>query len=754
MVSIGTRQIRYISDMLNAGGLPMGVVGGLLMSVCATTMSMAEEPVLDEIVVTAQKREQNLQDVPISITAFGSKQIQDMGMRRALDVGYQVPGVVMKSPNGDNSPIFTVRGIGLTDFTASNNSATSVYVDQVVKPYYPMVNFSLFDIERVEVLKGPQGTLYGRNNTGGAVRFISHKPSADPDGFIRLDYGNFNTFEVEGAIGGPIAESLLARLSVYSRQRSRGYQYDTFTGKRNGDIDRLAGRAAFSWHAADNIDVDFTFYAGRNHSDVPQFKLAPPFEPGALPARVVCAAAMQGVRARDGSCVDGFGQFDPDGNVDHIESNNVQGTGLRENGQGGSMVVNWGIPGAVLTSVTGFDHLNRVEKQDFDGTPLIAVDNSFTQGIDAFSQELRIAATADSSMQWIGGLFYSKDRLGNVQKIRSDDMFGVPQGGVLVNWTVRTESYAAFGQNEVPLTDRLSVVAGLRYTHEMRTFAGGSSSYPTPFLPTVLVDNRTSVDDLSGKLGFNYKLSTGKLLYVSASKGFKSGGFNGAFATNPVVYEPYGPERLFAYEAGFKSDWLSNRLRFNAALYHYDWRDFQATITSVDPVTNLPIQRLSNAGNAKVDGVEAELHWRPTAGFTGGLSAAYSNGRIVSGQLDGLRLANSPKFSLNGTSRIARPISALGGEIFMQTDFSYRTKYNTRLLTASTRPLVVQDAFWLANGRIGITTAGQKLELAGWIKNIFDERYLLEVFDQGTINTLDLYAEPRTYGVSVTYKFF
>lgn len=745
---------RYAVSMSGKGRWPIGAICGLLMATGLSPMSVAQEAELDEIIVTAQKRDQNLQDVPISITAFGSRQIQEMGMRRALDVGYQVPGIVMKSPNGDNSPIFTVRGIGLTDFTASNNSATSVYVDQVVKPYYPMVNFSLFDIERVEVLKGPQGTLYGRNNTGGAVRFISRKPTATPDGFIRLDYGNFNTFEAEGAIGGPISETVLARLSAYSRQRSRGYQYDTFTGRRNGDIDRLAGRAALSWHAAETVDVDLMIYAGRNHSDVPQFKLAPPFEPSALPARVVCAAALQGVRARDGSCVDGFGQFDPDGNVDHIESNNVQGNGIRESGEGGSMVVNWRLPAAVLTSVTGFDHLERVEKQDFDGTPLIAVDNSFTQGIDAFSQELRVAATADSRTQWIGGLFYSKDRLGNTQKIRSDNLFGVPQGGVLVDWTVRTESYAAFGQVEVPLTGQLSFVGGLRYTHEMRTFVGGSASYPTPFLPTVQVDNRTSVDDLSGKLGLNYRISEGKLLYVSASKGFKSGGFNGAFATNPIVYEPYGPERLFAYEAGFKSDWFANRLRFNAALYHYDWRDFQATITTVDPVTNLPIQRLSNAGDAKVDGVEAELSWRPSASFTGGLGAAYSNGRIVSGQLDGLRLANNPRLSLNGSSRIQHHMPGLSGDVFLQADFSYRTKYNTRLLTSTTRPLVIQDAFWLANGRIGLTTEGQKLEVAGWVKNIFDERYLLEVFDQGSLNTLDLYAEPRTYGISVTYRFF
>lgn len=722
-----------------------------LLALATATGAMAQAPA-DELVVTAQKREQSVQDVPLSITAFSGQQVRELGLSRPMDLANQIPGVTMKSPNGDNSPIFTIRGIGLTDFTVSNNAATSVYVDQIIKPYYPMINFSLFDLERVEVLKGPQGTLYGRNNTGGAIKFVTRKPTSEADAFMRLDYSKFDTFEFEGAVGGQIVEGLNARLSAFTRQRSKGYQYNVYTGEENGEIDRLAGRFALEWVAADNFDALLTLHGGRNRSDVPQFKLAPPFD-AVAGSPTVCAAAAQGVRARDGSCVDILGHYDPDPDIDHTQSGNAQGSGIEEDAWGASLEMNWRLPGVLVTSVTGYDEHSRFEAQDFDGTPYVVVDNSFNQDIDAFSQELRAASDNASGMHWIVGLFYSSDKLNNFQRLQSGDLFGVSGGEVHVAWEMSAKSYAAFGQVEYPFTDQWEVVGGLRYTYEERTFEGGTSSFPTAFLPTVYVENDTDVSDLSGKVGINFKPTDNALIYFSASKGFKSGGFNGAFATNPIVYTPYGPEELFAYELGAKTSFLDNRIRVNAAAFYYDWKDFQATITSIDPVTNLPVQLLTNAGDARVIGFEGDVQVRISDYVTAGFSGAYSDGEIVSGQLDGARLANNPKFNGNGIIRAEAPVEALGGALFAQGDFSYRTEYDTRIRTATTRPLVIQDGFWLVNARAGFRTDDQRLEVAFWVKNITDERFLVEVFDQGTVNSLDLYSEPRTYGVSLTYDF-
>lgn len=722
-------------------------------ALCITAAPMAlATPQLEEIVVTAQKREQSLQDVPLSISALTGQQLRDLGLSRPMDIGTQVPGIVMKSPNGDNSPVFTIRGIGITDFTVSNNSATSIYVDQIIKPYYPMANFSLFDLERVEILKGPQGTLYGRNNTGGAIKFVTRRPTSETDAFMRLDYGRYDTFEFEGAVGGAVADGLNARLATHTRQRNKGYQYNNLTGERNGEVDRLAGRLALDWQASENFNVNLTVNAGRSRSDVPQFKLAPPFDAEAG-SPVVCAAALQGIRARDGSCVDALGQYDPDPDIDHIQSGNVQGFGLRENAWGAALQMDWVLSGAVLTSVTGFDKHERLEYQDFDGSPLIAVDNSFDQDIKSFTQELRIASDDTSSFYWIAGVFYSTDRVRNLQIIRSDNLFGVADGQVNMDWIMKTESYAAFGQIEYPIADQWELVAGLRYTYEERSFDGGSNPVTVPFLPLILVDRETDAKDLSGKIGINYRPAENVMIYLSASKGFKSGGFNGAFATNPIVYTPYGPEKLYAYELGLKSTLMDGRLRFNAAAFYYDWQDFQATVTSIDPVTNLPVQLLTNAGNARVTGIEADIQWLPTDYLTIGLAAAWNDGKIVSGELDGRDLANSPDFSANGLVRLDLPVDSLGGAIFAQSDFSYRTKYDTRIRTATTRPLVTQKGFWLVNARAGFRTENERIEVAAWIKNIFDKRYLTEVFDQGTINTLDLYNEPRTYGLSLTYNF-
>lgn len=703
---------------------------------------------LEEVVVTAQKRSENLQDVPISVAAFTEEQIRERGLSRPMDVGYQVPGLVAKSANGDNSPLFTIRGVGLSDFTVGNNSPTSTYIDQVVKPYYPLVNFSLFNVERVEVLKGPQGTLYGRNNTGGALKFMTRQPSDTPDGFMRVDYGNFATFEGEGALGGPVTDTLSVRVAGFTRQREKGWQYNTVTADDNGEIDRRAGRIAARWEPSEVFAGTLSIYAGRNRSDVPQFKLAPPFD--AANRSQVCAAALAGIRARDGSCVDSTGHFDSDSNNHHIQTANIQGEGIREDGEGAVLTLDWSLPAFDVTSVTGYDQQERQEFQDFDATPVQGTDNLFKQDIQAFSQELR-ASSKESG--WIAGLFYSKDEVDNLQVMRGEDLFAQPAPFVTtVDWVMQTESYAAFGQLERPLSDRFTGILGARYSHEERTFEGGTVPLHTVF-PLVVVDNETSVDDVSGKVGLNFKASDDVLLYVSASKGFKSGGFGGGFATRAVAYAPYGPEELFAYEAGIKSQPLDT-LRLNAAAYFYNWKDFQATVTRVDPLTNLPTQVLNNAGDAHIKGVEAELNWRPAAGLDIALSGNWTDADIVRGIYKGRTIGNTPEFSGAGSMRYEHSLGSSGGSVFALTDFNYRTRYPLRLVTATTRPLVYQDAFWLANARVGYRSASEKVTVSAWVRNVFDEEYLLEVFDQGSLNTLDLYAEPRTYGISVTYNFF
>jgi iron complex outermembrane recepter protein len=239
-------------------------------------------------------------------------------------------------------------------------------------------------------------------------------------------------------------------------------------------------------------------------------------------------------------------------------------------------------------------------------------------------------------------------------------------------------------------------------------------------------------------------------VYASASKGFKSGGFNGGFATRAVAYQGYGPEELWAYELGVKSQ-PTDHLRLNAATYFYNWKDFQATVTRADPLTNLPTQVLSNAGDAHIRGVEAELNWRPGGGFTLGLSGNWTDADIVSGIYQGRPIGNTPKFSGAGLVRFEQPVAT--GSLYALTEFNYRTRYPLRLVTETTRPLVYQDAFWLANLRVGFRTQNDRVDVSGWVKNLFNRKYLIEVFDQGTLNTLDLYAEPRTYGVSVNYRF-
>ncbi|MBZ0172023.1 MAG: TonB-dependent receptor plug domain-containing protein, partial [Phycisphaerales bacterium] len=370
----------------------------------ASLMPLAiQAATIEEVIVTAQKREQSVQDVSVSVTVFSGDQLAELGVAQPKDLTAQTPGLFAKNTAGDVQPIFYIRGIGINDFFSNNNPTASVYVNQVIQPFGPMLNFAVFDIERVEVLKGPQGTLYGRNNTGGAVNFITRRPTAEPDGFARVDYGSWDTFEFEGALGGALADTLNGRVAIYTRQ-SDGFQENLTTGEDVAKTDRLAGRMLLDWSPNEALDVLLDVHGGRENGEVQHAKLANSQDP--TNPFVFCPAAAQGHVTYDGSCVDLLGYFDPNSDPHKVTGGN-RGQGFDDSnlnhGFGSALTIDWQWSRMTLTSVTGYDRLLRHEGIDFDGAPHISTDNVFQDSIWAISQELRLTSDDSWPFDWIAG---------------------------------------------------------------------------------------------------------------------------------------------------------------------------------------------------------------------------------------------------------------------------------------------------------------------------------------------------------------
>jgi len=717
-------------------------------------VSAAVAATLEEIVVTAERRAQSVQEIALAIKAFSGEDLVRFGISQPRDLANQVPGLFTKTTLGDSAPTFTVRGIGLNDFVSNNNSPTSLYVDEFFQPFHPMAGFALFDIERVEVLKGPQGTLYGRNNTGGAIKFVVNKPTVERSGHARIDYGRFNLLEAELAAGGAVSDSVNARAALFTRQGG-AWQEDRFTGEDLGEADRIAGRLLLDWQASDTLSALLDVHGARDNGTNVQLKLVNSQE--AANPFVTCAPAVAGQYVFDGSCTDFLGFVEPDRSRRKVSGSNThfdRGANNDSWGWGSSLTLDWTLPRMSLTSATGYDRFERREGIDADGQPQSAADGRYEDSMWVVSQELRLVSDASWRFDWIAGLYYSFDTIDLLQKLGADDFLPLLTGlpppiEAWQDFEQDTRSVAAFVHTEFPLAERWRLVAGARATHERRDFAGGTTLVTGLLgnIPLASTDNRINTRDLSGKLGLNFDATDKLLLYVSASKGFKSGGFNAAFASSPLGLEPFGKEELWALEGGWKATLLEGSMTLNGAAYYYDWRDFQAQTLVLDEL-GVPNQVLSNAGDAEVLGMEIDLTWRPMRGLDLNLAANVIDTEVVSGQLKGERLANTPKRELSGFARYSNTVGATGLDAFAQLDFSYRSDVSFRLGRETRHS--VQGSYWLANLRAGITTADERTTLALWIRNLTNESYLVEAFEQLPINILNVWGAPRTFGLSLT----
>jgi iron complex outermembrane receptor protein len=727
-----------------------------------------------EIVVTAQRREQRMQDVPVAISLLTSSDIKNVRLQRVNDIVDFVPNADVKDALPGFSQVITIRGVGQNDFGFLNTSSVGVYVDEVNLASPGQFGFLAFDLERVEVLRGPQGTLYGRNATGGAVNFHSVKPSRHRDGYLIVGSGNYDSIELEGAAGGSLGGNWSGRLSGRFQGQGESSHFNRLTNDDFGSTETAAVRGQLAY-ARPGLDVNFSMiYINSDGAHVPYEQKGlldrssveailsdpelglPVFAAFAAPW---CDAAVAGGFDSQ-ECVNVHGYSDTDNDPWSHDAHTMDGL-MNTELYGATVSVDWDLGSDMtLTAITGYQHFDNRRTEDQSG-PLVLFAPRIHGWIDQFSQELRLAE-AGSGVNWLAGLFYSFD---NAQERATDAMDDFFYTRLSSMDDQDTTSYAAFANADWAFSEKWAANAGVRLTHEDRRKKATSTDL-NPFRSSLLLDLLYEIDpttsgavtyastddvlehdDVSGRVGLDFRPAGDWLLYLSVSNGFKSGGWITGIVFEQFELEPFEPEELLAYELGFKGGVASALL--NGAFFYYDYENIQSLLQSSIGF------RLGNIDGARSFGGEIELISHPTryldlrAGV-GVLDTEMSAFMAADGLVaEGNELPNAPQFNCNGLMRYDTPVS---DRFFLalQTNFRYQSEM---FRDAENDPLTRADAHFLVDARIAMSPQNRRWEAAVWGKNLTDETFVYSGFSTPILGLATLtYNAPRTVGISFSWR--
>ena len=739
---------------------------------------------VQEVVVTAQRRSQNLQDVPVSVQAISSAQLVAAGIKSTQDLGQVTPNVTIISPIGaGNQPLITIRGIGLNDFDTNNAGPNGIYVDDVYLSAPGVQNFSTFDIAQVQVLKGPQGTLYGRNTSGGALVFTSNRPTDYFTADVHGEYGRFNTFQLVGALGGPLAPGLTGRIAAVVNH-SGGYTLNSLTGSNYDNVQNEAVRVQLQYKPNDKLKLYFNSSVGYLSNHPQPYGHIGVFVPGTqnTPSPTLCTPAQ----AFAGGCVDLYGYGTPaQWNGAYAVTNNL--TNLAAVTQ---FRADYKVGPVTLTSISSWQYDKKFHPEDTDGDPLNLIRATYGVKSNTYTQEFRAAESA-KNFNWVGGLYYLHEKLSQNQPLSlfyAGDLgggFGIPPGPgafdgiaqiVYDNSRQATDTVAVFAQGDYTLS-RFTLTLGGRYTWERKTFdyaqssqfqQGGLGNYGplTGFINPP--QQRQTASNATYRAALSYHVTDHIQVYGSIATGFKSGDFNGSFLSNDpnqvaVQLRPVRPEDVTAYEVGEKATLFDHHLVLNAAFFYNAYRNEQvfASVLSSLTLQNgqvIPIsaQILGNAPASHTEGAEFQVIAAPIHGLTIDLEPAILRTRMDNGtfpggfSLTGKELANAPKFTF--TAIINYRLSLANGD---NINFRWNTNYRSHYwFDATNDPYIQQNGYYLHN--LNIDYEIQKRWVVGiFVRNLANKKYNLTSSDIsspfGFLEPVE--GPPRTYGMTVSVHF-
>jgi len=712
---------------------------------------------LEEVIVTAQKRPENIQTVPISIVAFNAQSLRQLGMTEGFDLANQVPNMNIDAPVADSNVRYFLRGVGTQDFSTLATSPIALYIDDVYLGSTIANSVNFYDMQRVEVLLGPQGTHWGKNTTGGAINLISAHPTQTLAASGSGGYGNHGEWFAEGMANVPLTATLAARAAFTYSGRDAWIKNLAPDGPHNLDaFNKAGGRLSLEWTPNDALSAYLKGeYLKRSGSTITGYMVplrgpTDAFGNPALPFGVVNQAG--------GPSSDDFDTWDV---IARLE---------------------WNLGNVVhLTSISGWQNADRVHEYELNGgTPELLINQAFFGNHDQFTQELRLASEDPGPFRWQGGLLYYFARETSTTAVPfNETAFSAPPYVTDDLWpeSRKFTSDSVFGGIEYDLTPQLTAKGGLRYNddegsyHAVHYAIHPYANYlnylsPDPLadpnsvlIPADTINTRAHWSKLTWDVGLRYHFSGDRMVYLNGSTGYRQGTFSSPSGSSADQFSVLQPETNLAFEIGAKTSWLENTLQVNAAAFNYDYTDMQVFV--LQPISaGSPLSIESNAGKATDRGGEIEVQSLPAEGWlirgaVGYVHAIFTKFDTVTSagvpiSLAGNRFPRQPQWTASALLQYRWPL-VNGASVLLHTDWNYRGDY---YVNADNLHNPYIPGRTIGNVRASYTPRSNRWELALWARNVTDKHYPMGGYRLGFANSQIFYfGDPLTYGISASINF-
>jgi iron complex outermembrane receptor protein len=760
------------------------------LALTTASLAQAQQPVLEEVIVTAQKREQNLMDVPVSVTAIGGALVTEGGITQMQDVAFQTPNF-SKTEFNVGQPQYFIRGIGNTNDSAASDPAVANFLDEVYMGRTGGSATDLYDLDRIEVLRGPQGTLFGKNVVGGAVSIHTRKPVNDFEASLSGTVGNYDLTVLKGMVNVPMGDTVAGRL-VFSKRDREGYVDNVLDGEEYQEQDNLSVRGALKFDPTDNLTILWTAdYSdddvGGNCRSVNNLELNDPIGISATYEPVI-AATTKGDLFKCASSVEPY------------QEREVMGTLLR---------LDWRLDSMTFTSLTAYremdyDHLEDLAAMPVGETAFNLID-TVQEDSEQISQEFRLASNGNEHLNWVVGLFYMEEEVDRFEQFVGQ--FGPPltpgassllDGDIGFGQDAETTSYAVFGQIDWAFNDQWSISLGARYSYDEKEISANMVNFEDPTfdtnvlaavigVPPAVIEaifapeeavvlgipangpgnlaifaetgdvsvlnfpyEASDKDDWSEptySASVNWNYNDDGLLYFTYSEGFKSGSYTSAANTAADAILALDPEQATNYELGWKTEFWDNRVRFSASVFDMEYDDIQVYSLVGSLLVGANADATTQGAELEVTALATE-NWTITANYAY-LDAEYDT--FVDGIRDfsGNQMPRAPEDTAYIRSSYITRLAG-GSEIDWVISYSYTGEYE---FEASNEPATSQDSFDIWDASATWISAGDHWLVSLWGKNLGDEEYIQHTILSNVAGTVDVWGPPRTYGLTVDYRF-
>lgn len=763
-----------------------------------------------EVVVTAQKRSESLQSIPVSVTALTASQLGELKMDSPSDLATQIPNLQVNGVDGEGSPLFSLRGVSMFDYSLNQSSPVASYVDEVYKGNFVLFGVEMYDLARVEVLRGPQGTLYGKNTTGGAINFITAKPGFDTEGNIKVGVGNYNRQEVEGAFQTALIADRLAVRFAFTYTKMNGFVQNVLPGAPDLEgIDQYGARLSLLYRV--NDDATITMRLSKSVQNPQNYAIID----GGIAQPNAATGSPGGV-----GFVGYFRTVDGSFTGTPLANNQVAQDYTPRRHQENEAVettIDWKLSNALaLTSITSWDQGSLFSPEGTDGSPLDIFKIPYFGTTHQVAEDLRLTSSTGGLFDYIVGAYYqheviynsTENQVYNFLDVNGDGALDfqdcatssfAPAGagvgyasGVVINPGCRyynafdqiRNSWSAYSDGSYAVSPLVKFRAGLRYNHDNGAQKNaldqlrGSDNVPIAnlgffstqpdgsFGPTLALPGSSNYASLikptrsqfihntavTGRAGMDITPTKDSLFYLSYSRGYRSAAFNALFLFTPSDLTTVQPETLDSVEAGFKTAWLEHRLQLDGAVFHYQYKNQQ--IVDVRPSGQQP---LINLGKSKIDGGELEVVARPVRSLTmraglGILDAKVQQGAVAGGTIDvsGHTLPEAPTMSAT-LSGDWDAVNFGESRLTLHLDGSYSSKQYFELVNEDR---IAQVPYALLNGRLAFHSGDDKWGVGAWGRNLMNKFYLTNAYDLQSLGFDYRHrGEPRMFGLDATYRF-